>query len=289
MANSVQDILTIPFSNRSFEIKLKIIKDGKPCPSLPNLSSLHKEKTKVYTRHFCVSNYKKFEWITGCEIRSKLFCWPCLLFSKDINVWNKEGFADLNHLTAALKKHEGSQAHVQSFLSIQMFGKQRIDVLIDSQRKAEISRHNEQVNKNRDVLKRIINAIIYLGKQELSLRGHDESCNSVNKGNYIEYLNALREYDSVLDTHLNTATTFRGTSPSIQNDIIEAISHVIKVHIKNEVESASFVAIILDETSDIMTKSQLSTVLRFVCKGNVHERFISFTDVSADKTSNGLF
>ena len=39
-----------------------------------------------------------------------------------------------------------------------------------------------------------------------------------------------------------------------------------------------------------MNSSQLSTTLRYVNSetGKVHERFISFTDVSADRAANGL-
>lgn len=289
MTNSVEDILNTPFSKRSYDIKLKIIKIGKPRPPLPNLSMKHKDNKCEYTRHFSFSTYERTEWLTGCEVKSRLFCWPCLLFSKESSVWNKSGFADLNHLITALKKHERSQSHVQSFFSLKMFGKQRIELMIDAQLKDNISQHNERVNKNREVLKRLIDAVVYLGKQEQPFRGHDESCNSLNKGNYVEFLNVLREYDSVLDTHLNTATVFRGTSPSIQNDIIEAIGDVIKDQIKKEVNSASFAAIILDETSDVMKNSQLSTVLRYVYEGEVHERFIGFTDVSSDRTAAGLF
>ncbi|KAF2900298.1 hypothetical protein ILUMI_05884 [Ignelater luminosus] len=45
----------------------------------------------------------------------------------------------------------------------------------------------------------------------------------------------------------------------------------------------------MHETSDIIVKSQLSTVVRYVsAKGSVEERFLHFTDVSSDRTANGL-
>ncbi|XP_076308512.1 zinc finger MYM-type protein 1-like [Tachypleus tridentatus] len=118
---------------------------------------------------------------------------------------------------------------------------------------------------------------------------YDESNTSDDKGNYKEFLNTLRDYDTCLDSHLNTATVFQGTSPTVQNDLIQALSNVLKKHIKKEIDSARFVAIILDETSDVISKSQLSTVLRFVCNGKVFERFIGFSDVSVDRTADGLF
>ena len=47
---------------------------------------------------------------------------------------------------------------------------------------------------------------------------------------------------------------------------------------------------LLDETSDIINKSQLSTVLCFVDRnGEIQEKFFGFSDVSQDNTALGLF
>lgn len=49
-----------------------------------------------------------------------------------------------------------------------------------------------------------------------------------------------------------------------------------------EIEQVDFVAVILDETSDIVSKSQLSTMIHFVDeKCGVQGRFLGFTDVIA--------
>ena len=58
--------------------------------------------------------------------------------------------------------------------------------------------------------------------------------------------------------------------------------------ITKEIRESEFVAIILDETSDVNTKSQLSTVIKYVHQGKVYDRFLGFTDVSADRTAAGL-
>ena len=84
-------------------------------------------------------------------------------------------------------------------------------------------------------------------------------------------------------------SSFRGISKDIQNDLISSISSVLKTEIKNQIKDSSFISIILDETSDIKHKSQLSVVFRYVIEGVVYERFVEFKDVSADRTANGLF
>lgn len=88
---------------------------------------------------------------------------------------------------------------------------------------------------------------LLFSKRELAFRGHDESSDSLNKGNYQEFSKAVREIDPVLDNHLQTSTVFRGTSAIIQNDIIQAVSNVMTTEINNKIEGAEFVSIMLDE------------------------------------------
>lgn len=103
-------------------------------------------------------------------------------------------------------------------------------------------------------------------------------------------MNLISQYDPLLSTHLKESKIFRGTSSSIQNDLIAAISTVILKNIKKEIEETDFVALILDETSDIANKSQLSTVFRYIDENcEIQERFLSFTDVSGDRTAAALF
>jgi hypothetical protein len=64
----------------------------------------------------------------------------------------------------------------------------------------------------------------------------------------------------------------------------------MKVEIKKEIWKANFVSLILDETSDVVMKCQLSSVLRYVtADGNVEERFLHFTDMGSDRSANSLF
>ena len=63
-------------------------------------------------------------------------------------------------------------------------------------------------------MRRLIDAVYFLGKQELSFRSHDESESSQNKGNYVELLKLLQQYDEVLRRHLSDATVFTLTVSS---------------------------------------------------------------------------
>ncbi|KAJ3581233.1 hypothetical protein NHX12_016881, partial [Muraenolepis orangiensis] len=61
------------------------------------------------------------------------------------------------------------------------FGDTRIDLQLDEQRRSETTMHNEKVKTNLEILKRLIHCVIFLGKQELPFRGHDESRESANR------------------------------------------------------------------------------------------------------------
>ena len=50
------------------------------------------------------------------------------------------------------------------------------------------------------------------------------------------FLNVSKNYDPLLETHLNSATVFRGTSAVIQSDPIKAVSAVMKEEIKKEIK-----------------------------------------------------
>ncbi|KAJ4436962.1 hypothetical protein ANN_17094 [Periplaneta americana] len=176
--------------------------------------------------------------------------------------------------TSYVLEYDKSKAHICSSMNFANFGNTRIDLQLDKRKALHIKQHNALVKKkNREILLHLINAVCFLGKQELAFRGHNESVESDNIGNYIEYLSSLSEFDHLLANHLESSTVFRGTSLAIQNDLIFAISGVMIKNIK------PFVAIVVDETSDCSNQSQLSTVLRYVdSTANVQERFIGFTN-----------
>jgi len=163
---------------------------------------------------------------------------------------------------------------------------------LNEQRRLNISVHNAKVKENREILKDLINATCFLAKQQLAFRGNDESTTSSNRGNYVELLHAFAEKDDRLARHLETSTVFSGLSNRIQNDLIEAIGDVIRNGIKKEINAALFVAVEVDETTDVTNKAQISVILRSVAKSEVacevREAFLGFDDVSNDRRAAAI-
>ena len=101
----VADLLSKPFSRRSFQEKLDIVKKSRATPKLASLS----QSGKGFVRHFQSTNYERYPWLTGSEEHCRLYCWECLLFATDRHgVWSHTGFAKLtlpNHSSNETPKH----------------------------------------------------------------------------------------------------------------------------------------------------------------------------------------
>ena len=78
----VADLLSRPFSRRTFQEKLDIVKKGRATPKLASLL----QPGKGFVRHFQSTNYERYHWLTGSEEHRKLYCWECLLFATDRHV-----------------------------------------------------------------------------------------------------------------------------------------------------------------------------------------------------------
>ena len=68
------------------------------------------------------------------------------------------------------KKHEKYKAHLTAFKIWKTYGaNERIDCLMSLTRRNEIQRHNEEVRQNREILKTVTEAVLYLSKTSCHL------------------------------------------------------------------------------------------------------------------------
>lgn len=282
----LENLLKNGFGSKCYSDKKIILSNGRPVPILANLCS----EKKTFVRKFSVDLYKKHEWLTGCEYLNKLFCWPCVLFDNSSVVWRTNGFCDLNNLHKAIKRHESAADHLKSVLAMVKFGSVRIETSLSQAFAINIEKHNALVKQNMNVLECLIDVSCYLVEQDMPFRGHDESATSVNKGKFVELVYLLSKHNPHLKNQIENSTVFTGLSNHIQDDLIQCLSSVLRDSIKHEINNASFVSLIMDETVDVANKSQLSIVFRYIDKkGEVQERFLGFLNVSSDKTALNLF
>ena len=87
--------------------------------------------------------------------------------------------------------------------------------------------YNTLVERNRQILKAIVDTIVLCGKHNLSLRGHEDE-----HGNFRALLQYQAKYNTILQDHLtNGDPRTMYTSLDIQNEIIQICGQRIKTKI----------------------------------------------------------
>ncbi|XP_051808999.1 zinc finger MYM-type protein 1-like isoform X2 [Acanthochromis polyacanthus] len=276
--NSVKSLKTTPFERRTLQEKLRVKELGPDRPDVL-IRQQSKDRGRRYTRSFSRAWYEKTSWLTGCSEAGALFCFPCLLFQTKgtDQAWIQTGMVDLKHLSEKVRRHEQARSHMENAMRLGMFGRANIAAQLDDGYRIGIRKHNEEVDKNRHVLSKIIDCIKFCGAFELALRGHDESESSENPGVFRGLVDFVASLDAAVHEHLQTATVFKGTSKTVQNELLDCMLAVLRESIIEEVQCADFISIQADETMDISTQCQLVLVIRYIDKMNeVQERFFEF-------------
>lgn len=286
--NCVDSLLKTPFSSLSLEEKIELKKIGPHQPKDFKFSVIGLAGKQ--NRSFSAAWFDKKAWLTPSIEKQSLFCFYCLCFENERSetLWTKVGCRDLKHLSEKIKKHEESNAHMTNTIKYKTFGTVNVAAQIDSHVKISIEKHNQQVTKNRHVLSRLINCLNYCAVHEIGLRGHTETQDSFNRGNFLDLVSMVADLDSVLLDHLNNSSVAKYTSHDIQNELLDCMYSVYLEELKIDLHNVDFVSVQADETTDITCKSQFVIVLRYVKGSNSVERFVCFVDV-LDRTGQGLF
>lgn len=104
-------------------------------------------------------------------------------------------------LNPKVKQHEGSSTHITSFekwkeVEMRIRKEQTIDRSLQDQIKKEMKTWVK-------ILEQILDAIMFLAKQNLSFRGHRENIDNINNsGNFQELIKLIGKYDPVMKEHL---------------------------------------------------------------------------------------
>lgn len=222
-------------------------------------------------RSFQKSWYEMYSWLEYSPLVDAAFCFPCRCFNgNEINtgqtekVFTKTGFNSWYRASERLKSHQMSRYHINSNTAMNNFcSNKSIDEIIDSNKTLELSKREADRLNNRAIMKRLIDIVICLAKCGKPFRGHDESSKSYQKGMFLELIQILYKYDTVLKTHIDSGPkNAMYTSNIIQNDIINSIHNVIIQKLKLKLQNTR-IAIMADETSDIGHHEQHSVVFRY--------------------------
>ncbi|XP_058726984.1 uncharacterized protein LOC131598392 [Vicia villosa] len=253
-------------------------------PCQPRDHDFPKRKIGPLFRKFNPNWFLEFgNWLEYSVSKDAVFCLCCYLMRSDIgeqkssDAFSIDGFSNW-------KKKERLDIHVGNFNSAHNQAWRSCEALMNQKQHIEVA-----ISKQSDLMKReyrihltsVIDCIRYLLKQGLAFRGHDESINSKNKGNFLELIHLVSIHDKEFDMILKNARgNLKLMSPSIQKDIVTAAACETTKVIVDSVRD-DFFSILIDESRDTSTKEQMSVVLRYVDKkGSVIERFLGLVHVA---------
>ena len=123
--------------------------------------------------------------------KDRAFCFPCQHFTtgtgKSDQAFTKDGFGDWKHALGKdgiLQGHSKCHGltHIQAMSSWNQFK-------LNQERGTSIenclsSERSEQIRRNRYYIASVAKVILLCARLEIALRGHDESSDLINKGNF---------------------------------------------------------------------------------------------------------
>lgn len=283
------NIMDYPPNDRDSVRRAYILK--KPCQ--PKTHNFPQTNIGGRLRRFCVSWFEKWDWLEYSIEKDAAFCFVCYLFKHEIED-NPGGDAFVNGGFKSWNKPERLTKHVGGVKSVHNLAYEKYVNLRDGKKKSIIVSFDNvnDVNEKDYVvrLKASLACVRYLLRQGLAFRGHRESEESLNRGNFIELLKLLKAHNEVISkvTLENAPGNCQLIAPKIQKDIINCCAKETTKLILEELGDDYF-AILADESSDVSQKEQLALCLRYVegKTGKIVERFIGLVHVG-DTTSLSL-
>ncbi|CAH2321052.1 Hypothetical predicted protein [Pelobates cultripes] len=273
--NFVDELLKKPFQNMTFQERLEVKRLGPHQPHIV-IKQSSKERGKEINRKFSQQWFEKKKWLCASISKSALFCFPCLLFGGDAP-WTKSGVTDIKHLPDKIKKHEACTTHIENCLKLGTFGTVDIGTQVNRTFLISIRKHNEEVDRNRHILSKLIDCIRFCGAFELSLCGTEKSEWSSKNGVYLELVDFVACIDTAMEQHLKTSAVFKGIFKTIQNELLDCMFDVIRQVILQEIKEAEFIAVQVNEITNMVIRTQSALVYRYIHKNKVIERFFGFT------------
>ena len=141
--------------------------------------------------------------------------------------------------------------------------------------------HRSEKPENRRSFLKILSSTRFLARQGLPLCGANDGSNS----NVTQVLALCASDDERLAKWLRKKTD-KYTSGDIKNEILSVLANNILQLVAEEVKSAEFCTVVVDETTDMSNKEQVVMCLRWIDSTlTAHEDFIGLYDVDSTQAA----
>ena len=213
--------------------------------------------------------------------KNSCYCFACRHFSlpnaPDSAFTSNVGFSNWKKALsneAGFKQHSKSELHINAMYAWSEFkrGKEANQTLLN----ALNEKHHKKVQENRHYIKTIAEVLLLTATQNMPQRGHEESQDSKNKGNFLAILDEIAKHDSFIQQRLEASGNAKYTSHQIQNEMLQTLAEMVQKQIIAEVKESEVFSVMADETKDLKKKEQMSLVVRYYYNGAIHESFLCF-------------
>lgn len=256
---------------KSIKFKSTVRKIGKYSRYLPR---------QIFTRELHNGEGKSRDWVLYSRSENSIYCFYCLLFAKNKTAFSHQGkgYTNWKKCVEYVKNHEKNQIHLKS---VELWFSKQIDNLetVDKQLKIEILKEESYWQQ---VLRRLIDTIIFLSSRGLAFRGDNQILGSGHNGNYLGCLELIAKFDPLLSTHIDKyANKGKGNvsylSNTICDDLILSMTKTVLENIANETKISKYFSLIVDSTPDVSKVDQLTVAIRYILPdGSPVERFLGF-------------
>lgn len=257
-------------------------------------------------RKFQYSYLDDFKWLAYSQLpgNNGALCKYCVLFApqnqkthqcslvnKPLCKWKKA--TEIFRAHDASNYHKAAEFNAFNFLDIMVGKTASISKQLDKQR----TNIHARIRKG---LVPIVKAIIFCGKQGLSLRGKSDNSvinpeinyfsNSERLGNFNAVLSLLCDADVTdLKDHLkHSPENAKFVTDKTQNELINICGQIIQERIISEIKESKYFSLLADGTTDVSNDEQFSLVIRYCCDYTIKEQFLTFINISCDATGNNL-
>lgn len=254
-------------------------------PRQPILEKYPLTKVGTQNRSFSSKYFRQYSWVEYSVHVDAVFCFCCRLFGKEETiepVFTTTGFRTWKKTTEKLSKHSEGKTHIQN--------NQKYLVYKESLKAGSVvtqmsSAYRERIMKNREYFKTISDILLTLCRQGIALRGHDESDDSKNKGNFKEICELVSRHNPLFKEQHEKY--FNLTSSDTQNDLINIFGRIILNMIVTEIKDCGMYAIMVDEARSFK-EQQLCICARYVKGFEIKERFLGFINCSQERDASSL-
>ena len=227
-------------------------------------------KNALVKRSFQATWFNRWKWLHYDVAQDAAYCFTCCkalemgkvrMSACSDESFVVKGFTNWKDATRALIKHESSNFHKSAAAALAS----RVDVsdMLSKQAAAE-------KQKNRQYLLKVLSSIRFLARQGLPLRGEGNDTDS-----NLHQLLVLRGEDHPSIHEFLGRQQLKYTSHDVQNELLSIMAQQILRRIAEQIQSAIFFTIMVDETTDCSNREQVVLVFRWVGEDLApHEEFI---------------